>query len=125
MASQPPRRATACTMQDFVDVHGALRLHEQPIDDIPDDADEVEVAVDSGSEGKEDDVEIEELGSNEDNWSSDRDERMIEVGDASDNDDFWIGRDGTRWESNHFKLQLDINLPILSGMPAESPTNVT
>ena len=88
---------------DLVDVHGAPRLHEQPVDDIPDDADKVEVAVDLGSEGEEDDMEIEESGSNEDDRSSDTDERMIGDGDASDNDDFWIGRVGTRWEKQPFQ----------------------
>ena len=43
MASRPPWQATACTMQDLVDVHSTPRLHEQPVDDIRDDADEVEV----------------------------------------------------------------------------------
>ena len=49
-ASRPPRRASAPRMQELVDVHGVPRLHAQPIDDIPNDADEVDVEADSCSE---------------------------------------------------------------------------
>lgn len=97
MASRPPRRIATPSMQALVDHHGLPRL--QPVDDIPYNAEEVEIAADSGSE-EEDEVEvIEESGSDEDGQLSDMDEIMCENGDATaDNDDFWVGGDGTRWK---------------------------